>query len=1173
MKNLSCYSILAVLLICACQKPKPKNSKDQPLPTGSIETVLPVKEDLAMPLTGTIADTAIAGSYLEQAKILIDSMDHDSALDLTSKAKKIYTKWLGEENLRVAEAWYYLGNSYAGIPKLDSAATCYQESINLMLLSLPENHIKISDAYQGMGNVLMRKNKFPEALSMYNKVLYIRKKILKPDHTRIADIYNNIGNAQRMLGEYKISIEYYQAAADKYIKNHGENHHRLADFYGNIGLSYSRLSMYKIAEEYFQKDLDIRTSTPQPNKKGLANLFNNMAINYNNQGYYDKGLKYYQKSIDLKLKIFGEKHSEIASSYMNIGVTYALMGLYDKALAHFQEALDIQFETLSPRDVDIGSTYFNIGLVRYLNGQLDEALSYYNKSLSIYLETYHNDHPLIADIYNNLGVIYQLKNQFDKALEYHEKGLAIRLDKFGYLNRLTADSYGNIGVIYKLKREFDKAKENYDRDLEIRLKTLDKNHPSIAIVYNNIGKLYLDLKDYKESAYFLDKALEIRLKNWGENHPLVSTIYYNFSDINKEKGEYHQAIIYNDRALTSLKFYPSEMMDSVISFTDLLTVLNQRIYINNQIYLKSDSLYYLYQSEKFCKTALSVQKELQNSYTEPNSKKELINSNYLFFENAIATYRYLFNATNNNGYLKGAFQILEKSKAFLAREVFNESKAKYYLNIPDSLLELELTLKFQITQMERNRFEAIEGEDKDTQDSLFTAYTGKIFDLKQSYNKLQQNIKEKYPEYDKVAHDNAVIDLNTVQKTLLDKNQTLIEYFIGDSTIFIFATRHDTCNITQIKKDFPLETWGKQLNLSISKQDNLIDLSPPELDSITQQYANAAYQIYQKILQPIAHFLDKGSELIIVPDGLLSYVPFDALLTEFPKNLHNYQSYHYLLKDHQISMALSATMLDEMKQKTHKQPPSKSFLGFAPSFPTDGLDTIILVSRSIDYSDKRNHLSPLKHNKEEIAAIQSLIGGDIYSDSAATEQLFTDLSPDYRILHLSTHGKANDKVGDYSFLAFYELKDSLENEWLYNREVYNLKLNADMVVLSACETGIGELQRGEGIISLARGFSLAGAKSIITTLWNINDEETPKLMQMFYRNLKEGMTKDAALRQAKIDYIQTGKHPEPYFWAAFVPIGDMQPIPLGSGKWLWYLVGVLFVGVVLFYLKKHHFSK
>jgi CHAT domain-containing protein len=171
------------------------------------------------------------------------------------------------------------------------------------------------------------------------------------------------------------------------------------------------------------------------------------------------------------------------------------------------------------------------------------------------------------------------------------------------------------------------------------------------------------------------------------------------------------------------------------------------------------------------------------------------------------------------------------------------------------------------------------------------------------------------------------------------------------------------------------------------------------------------------------------------------------------------------------------------------------------------------------------------------------MNGDIVAGRAATEEKFCSVADRYRIIHLSTHGKADNRVGDYAFIAFAEVPDSLENELLFVRELYNLSLNADLVVLSACETGTGKLQRGEGIISVARAFAYAGAKSIVTSLWEVNDQSTAELTRYFYRELRMGADKDEALRKARLRYIREAsvRQAHPFFWAAFQCVGDTRP--------------------------------
>ncbi|MBK7869568.1 MAG: CHAT domain-containing protein [Saprospiraceae bacterium] len=369
-----------------------------------------------------------------------------------------------------------------------------------------------------------------------------------------------------------------------------------------------------------------------------------------------------------------------------------------------------------------------------------------------------------------------------------------------------------------------------------------------------------------------------------------------------------------------------------------------------------------------------------------------------------------------------------------------------------------------------------------------------------------------------------------VQKELLQPGQALLEYFVGDSSIFIFVLRPDTLVMQEVKKDFPLEDWVSSL------RDNIY------LNRTTgaTAYAEAAYNLYQKLIAPVKSLLPK--QLIIIPDGILGYVPFEALLTAKPERAIRFNTHAYLLKEHQISYCYSATLLREMQQKKKVQEPTGTLLAVAPFYSGD---TTLLANLFAYDETTRKDLAPLQNSGEEVYRISKLWKGEVLTGADATETKFTELAGNYRILHLATHGRADERVGDYSFLAFSEIKDSVENELLYVRDLYNLQLNADLVVLSACETGLGKLSRGEGIISLARAFAYAGAKSIVTTLWSVDDAKTKDVMVDFYRNLKKGMTKDAALRQAKLNYLKGHTNPgdaHPYYWAGFAPIGDMRAL-------------------------------
>ena len=269
----------------------------------------------------------------------------------------------------------------------------------------------------------------------------------------------------------------------------------------------------------------------------------------------------------------------------------------------------------------------------------------------------------------------------------------------------------------------------------------------------------------------------------------------------------------------------------------------------------------------------------------------------------------------------------------------------------------------------------------------------------------------------------------------------------------------------------------------------------------------------------------------------------------------------YLIKKHQISYNYSATLYHQLL--TQKNEAAKeNLLAFAPSFKDNKEKFESITAR-------RNGFENLLYNIPEAEIAHDYISGHLFKGNAATEENFLKNAGDYKIIHLSTHAKSNDELGDYSFIAMSKVNDSIDDaNRIYTSELYNLNLKADMVVLSACETGLGELQKGEGIISLARAFTYAGAKSTINSLWSVNDASTKALMEEFYKNIKAGKTKDQALHEAKLSYLENEDMDAPYFWASFIAMGNMEPIILSSSTRYYWLLLLLIPAFIFIYKRR-----
>ncbi|HLP95061.1 MAG TPA: CHAT domain-containing protein [Saprospiraceae bacterium] len=522
------------------------------------------------------------------------------------------------------------------------------------------------------------------------------------------------------------------------------------------------------------------------------------------------------------------------------------------------------------------------------------------------------------------------------------------------------------------------------------------------------------------------------------------------------------------------------------------------------------------------------------------TKSIWLSQHYPIYEQAISVSLLKADVDHNDTLRHNTFTYAEKSKASLLQAQIKAADALAFAGIPDSLLEQEYNLRIDITWREKQRQSLLDKGLTET-DTNVLRISGIVFDLKQQYETLKKRFETEYPDYYRLKYDLSTVPLAYVQDTLLQKDQALLEYFTGDSSLFLFVVRPDTFLVQEVKRDFPLEAWIDSLRFGLygyyttDKSQRTDSLREAALNS----YIRYAQLLQQKLIAPVAAWLPE--KVILVPDGPLGYIPFDALLSAEPEDRNNFKSYPYLLQKHQFSYTYSATLLREMRDKKHRREPQYDFAAFAPFYNGD----TTLLAGMYAYDDlMRKDLQPLAFSGPEVAAAAKLMKGETIAGPAATEERFTSTAGNYRILHLATHGRADNRVGDYAFLAFNEIKDSIENELLYVKDLYNLQLNADLVVLSACETGIGKLQRGEGIISLARAFAYAGAKSIVTSLWSVNDKSTSELMRFFYRELRRGKDKDEALRLARQRLIReaTVRNSHPFFWAAFVPLGDMRGV-------------------------------
>lgn len=498
--------------------------------------------------------------------------------------------------------------------------------------------------------------------------------------------------------------------------------------------------------------------------------------------------------------------------------------------------------------------------------------------------------------------------------------------------------------------------------------------------------------------------------------------------------------------------------------------------------------------------------------------------------------------------LEKAFSFAEKSKSVLLYEALRQSGASSVANVPDSLLQMERQIKEKLTDLEKAVFFEKQRKPNAANPSNLVRMEQEILAGKTALSSLHQGIAQDFPAFFNLKQQVSTAAIAEVQH-LLSNDQALLEYFVGDSSLYVFTVKKAGFQVERLPKDFPLEEWVTAFRQGIEA----FQFSGNDREKLCEAYTQLAQQLYQKLLQPLEK-QGLPKKLIIVPGGILAFLPFDALLYEAPPAPCAFRKYPYLARRHVISYDYSATLFKELMQPG-KAKASRDFAGFAPAFEGGG----------------PSGFGRLAFNIAGAAEASRIWHGTPFLREAANSQAFRENAALHRILYLATHAKANTDEGDFSFVVLAGEGGGYDT--MFVKDIYNLRLCADLVFLGACETGSGKFHNGEGIISLARSFFYAGAKSIVTTLWSINDESNKDLTIRFFEHLHEGERKDEALWHAKLEQLDQSPndlYAHPVYWAAYTPIGNMEPIrPQGSVPTeAWWLAGGGLAAAAIFLLKK-----
>lgn len=803
-----------------------------------------------------------------------------------------------------------------------------------------------------------------------------------------------------------------------------------------------------------------------------------------------------------------EKRLYVNSLLYDKGNYYFQLNNYRSSRQTFGQIID-SLEPLPNTEMDeelidlLSVSYSFIAKMYTDEGKYELAQQYYDKNIRYILQKKPNDLASLNTNYSLLAELYGKKGQYENSNAYFKKALGFYLKDQTGINGIIATAH-NLSENYLALSKTDSA-QHY---LKLAKAYLNETHHFASYHHRVQAKLEQKMNHYELALKELNLALHLEKEKWkNAKNESIAIIYNEIGMLQAAFGQYVNAVANYNLGLEQVEDFDSRGTSTLKLLKNKSVSLNKLG--NNDNYKATMETVHL---------GIKTLDTLKPSFRSKADQLFLIEDAFPLFESGLEAAYQLYASTSDESLIDLAFRYSEKSKSVLLLEALLEAKATQFANIPNDVLERESELKSEITYLEK-QIKNSETDQSDLKDALFT--------LKEEYRQLVQKLEVDYKSYYDLKYNTTTVSLEVSQKSL-SKHQLLISYFYGNKAIYAIALNRGKKEMFRIPIDADLEA-------NIKKVYQM--LSDPKSDVMA--LGSDTYKIYELLLKPILNSGDQ-KKLIIIPDGLLNYLPFSALNTS-PGGIR------YLAENHAIGYVNSATLLSELEER---QPKEHTILAFAPSF-----DGTVSVS-----NPDRGKLLPLPNNKKEVEQILTSFHGRAYIDGEASLRNFKSQLASFGMVHLATHAIFDDTAPEYSYLAFAQNGNEAE-DLLYVADLYNLQLDADLVTLSACESGIGDLKRGEGFLSLARGFFYSGAASIASTLWKINDASTTTLMTSFYKNLSKGEAKDVALQNAQIEFLDNNRDnalSHPYYWSAFVISGNTLALSLPY-NWIWFILVTLVV--------------
>lgn len=846
----------------------------------------------------------------------------------------------------------------------------------------------------------------------------------------------------------------------------------------------------------------------------------NLGLLYLSEGDPITAINFSEEGLKVRESIYKRDTVLLLTPLLNLSASYIAAGDNDLALATALKGVEIIYKAGLNNDIQNLKFYTNAGIACANESNFSTSESYLKVAYNNYMLNSFNDPSILTYIINGLAVSYRMMGDTEKSIEYFKKGADL-IEQIDYnLPDVAFTLLSNYGYLLVTIGDLDGAEKLLNNTISLSRQIYGEENINYQTQLENLAFFLSIYKGDNERGMQLYRGLEKYVQDNPWNKSLRNSVYYGYA----------QTLFLSGKPAESIGKLNEILLDPVLA--DNKTRLNA-------LTLKREVLYYLYLKEgsiSFLEEALEVITEAVEIYdmirndmsNEMNHLK--LNARFNFvYEDCIGTLNQLYAVTGNPVYLEQSFNYSEKAKAASLLASTRQSRAMKF-HIPEELSKLERKLERDAKTLSELIYNENSAREPDM--AAIARYEEMRLTATMKDDSLKRVFENDYPRYNSLKNSTAVSGFQEVRKSV-GRKANFIEYFVTDTILNIYLVNRDKFEIHTV----PYTSELQQDLLSLRE----IIIHPAIESGARKQYSDytrLAYSIYNTIFKPLEESFI-SDRLIIAPDGLLSYIPFEALLTgEISDGSMNYRKLPFMVDSYDIVYAYSGTLLAETGKSGRSL--LNPALTFAPEYNGEVMIDSILVARQQNGGMLKN----IPGAREEAISVNELLGGELFLGSQATETIFKERAPEGQIIHLAMHTLLNDSDPMYSKMVF-NLDDSSPNDGRLNTyEVYDIPLEARMVVLSSCNTGSGYLQSGEGVMSLARGFFYSGAPTVVMSLWEVDDRSGSQIIKQFYSNLKRGVSKSTALRKARVKYLRGAEQmrSHPYFWCTLVIMGDDSPV-------------------------------